>query len=286
MKVGDDIAGNGEVVIEDGRRPGGDIFALTISTLVLDEPRAPARACGRVGSFDGPFAVGDGIGGVGGIRGEGVVARGLFKAKRAIRSQVKITLGRGPRRPLVVAHPAVGSGLEGCGVFEVKAGLILEIVRKEGRFDLLTELVSGGGSEIDHSKTSCCRAPLTMIPWSENDEYFMVGVVRLQRGVFSLRSPHIFLVPPASDLERGNLDLREVRLHGARTPELVITRVIEKTLPGRKIAGSRFLSGGGEGSGVQEIGVGVFVQLGEGGLLAGLHAENVVVAVGLTKGSV
>ncbi len=50
-----------------------------------------------------------------------------------------------------------------------------------------------------------------MTPGTEDEEVFVIRVVRLELGVLLLRAPHIFLVVVAADGERGHGDRVEVR---------------------------------------------------------------------------
>src|SRR5216684_2442153 len=107
-------------------------------------------------------------------------------------------------------------------------------MREKWRFNLRAELIADGRAPIESAQTPSCAGPLAVIPRTEHDENFVLRVVRLQRGIFSLRAPHVFLIPVAADFQRGNFHARFVRLDGAGTPESVIAGMSEKCLPGGK----------------------------------------------------
>ena len=107
------------------------------------------------------------------------------------------------------------------------------------------------------------KRPFTVKPRAKNEEDFVICVMGLEGGVFRLRSPHVFLVPPASYFEGGDGDLREMWLHSTRAPELVVGGVVEESLPSGQAGRPRQLACCGKGSGIQEVCVGVFVELGE-----------------------
>ena len=121
-QVGLDVAGDGEVVVEGRSGEGGDVFAAVgqagiVRALILDKPGVPVGA-GVVSAFDGSAAVGDGVGGVGCVRLEGVGVGGLLESEGAVGVQIEIMVGYIFGRPLRVVHPAVGAGLIGGGVGE------------------------------------------------------------------------------------------------------------------------------------------------------------------------
>ena len=99
---------------------------------------------------------------------------------------------------MVVAHPAVGAGLEAGCVFEVEGAFVFEVVGEEGGFDLRAELIAGGCAEVYVAEEARGARPLAVVPGAEDHEDFVVGVMRLEGKVFGLRSPHVFLVPPAA----------------------------------------------------------------------------------------
>ena len=128
-------------------------------------------------------------------------------------------------------------------------------------------------------------------------------IVRFEGGVFGLRSPEVFLIPPAADFESGDGDGGEVVLDGAGAPEVVVGGVVEESLPGGEEFGSGFVlwgfsggvegaaghcigsfDGGGEGAVFEQSGV--LVRIAERGFFVRLHAEDVIVAVGLAEGAV
>ncbi len=186
-------------------------------------------------------------------------------------------------------HPAIGAGLVGGGVVDAEAGLIFEVVGEEWGFDAGAEFVADGFAEVERPEMALGGYPATVTPGAENHVDAMRGVgglvVGFERGVFSLRTPEIFLIPPAADFQGGHSDGGEVVLHGAASPEVVVGRVGEEGLAGGQIIDGAF-AGGGEGAGVEEEGVGVFLHGGEGVLFTGLHAEDVVVAIGLAESAV
>src|ERR1700760_1830110 len=102
---------------------------------------------------------------------------------------------------------------------------------KEGCFDLLSELISGSRSQVYVAQIARGAHPFAMIPRAKHDKDFSVGIVRLQRGVLRLWTPHIFLVPPAADFQCRYGDFVQMRLHSPRLPIRVIAWVLEESLP-------------------------------------------------------
>src|SRR5277367_6304131 len=157
---------------------------------------------------------------------------------------------------------------------------------EEGSFDLGAELVAGGRAEVYVTEKARGARPLAVVPGAEDDEDFVVCVMWLEGEVFGLRTPHVFLVPPAADFERGHGDLGEVGFDGANLPVVVVGGVVDESLPGGEDADAGFLDVAGERAGVEEEVVGITVDLAESVFLAGFEADGVIVSIALTPGSV
>src|ERR1700723_2549448 len=194
------------------------------------------------------------------------------------------------RRPLVVVHPAIRAGLIGRGVGKVEAGLVFEVVSKKRGFDTLAIFVADCLAEGEWSEMAFGARPAAVTPRAEDHKDAMQWVsgliMRLKGGVFRLGTPEIFLVPPATDFQRRHGDGVELILNGAALPEAVVGGVVEERFPRGQIGCAGLLAGTGEGAGMEEPGVSVFIELAEGVLFARLHPKDVVEPVGLAESAV
>ena len=132
----------------------------------------------------------------------------------------------------------------GGGVGDAETGLVFKVVREERGFDVVTEFVADGFAKVERAEMAGGLPPAAMTPGTKDheDAVSWVGrlVVGLEGGVFGLRPPEVFLIPPAAHFQRGNGDLVEVVLDGAESPEVVVGGVVEEGLPGGKEFGSWF----------------------------------------------
>ena len=153
-EVGLDVAGDGDVVVEYGGLELGEVLAAFDEALIFNEPGAPLGA-GAVGGLDGAVAVGDRVGGVGNILGDGEgggngFAGSLRGAEREAlltreieRGGVEAAFVSGCRGPNGVALPDVDAGAEAGYALEVEARLGLKILLEEGCFEVRAVLVAG-----------------------------------------------------------------------------------------------------------------------------------------------
>ena len=115
-----------------------------------------------------------------------------------------------------------------------ETGLVFKVVREERGFDVLAEFVADGFAKVERAEMAGGLPPAAMTPGTKDheDAVSWVGrlVVGLEGGVFGLRPPEVFLIPPAADFERGNGDGGEVVLDGAESPEVVVGGVVEEGL--------------------------------------------------------
>ena len=73
--------------------------------------------------------------------------------------QVQTRRLRLKRRKVAVTLPCVRSGLEAGRVFEIEAGLVLQIVGKELRLDLLAELAADRPWVLHRTQVPSARCP-------------------------------------------------------------------------------------------------------------------------------
>ena len=137
--VGDDLAGDDQVLLEHRQLPDGDVFAIGDEALVFGEPVEPLRAL-AVGGLDGAMAIRDGVGGIADIAGFARLRSRVGPAQQCRRPARCRLVGCGfLGREVGVALPGVGAGLEAGGVFKVEAGfsrVVLQVVGEELGFDL------------------------------------------------------------------------------------------------------------------------------------------------------
>src|SRR6185437_5667221 len=129
----------------------------------------------------------------------------------------------GCRGPCAVELPLVCTGSKAGDRGQSETRAIFEIFLKKRGLNVAAEIVACRMSGVQRAPLGlygvAIAQPTAVIPRSEHKEEPTICVVRCERGVFSLRAPHVLLVPVAADEQRGHGDLREMRLNRHCLPE-------------------------------------------------------------------
>ena len=296
INVCDHLAGQDHVLLERRQFPHRDVLAAGHEALIFGEPVKPLRAL-AIGGLDGPMAVGNRVGRIAQVAGFGRCGR-VAPAQQPGPCEMQAGGLRFLGREMGIALPGVGAGLETHRVFEVKPRgvgprLVLQIVSEEPGLDLRPELLADGLGIVQAAQVARGRRPGAMPPGPEHQEVLPSGIMRLQPGIFLLRPVHVFLVVSAAHGERRHGDRVQRVFDAPRRPHRIIGRVFEEQLPGGQQLGAGFLHVLGKAAPLQKIveavarlAVLVLAVVHVDFFLAGLHPENVVVAVALPEGPV
>ncbi len=114
----------------------------------------------------------------------------------------------------------------------------MEVVTKEGRFDILAEFAGGlVSSERDEADAVALGTlPLAVIPGTGNDEIRVLRIVLLGMTKNLPRSPGIFLIPESRDVQVGygrGVELADPRFF---LPEGVVIGMLDAGIPVRNRA--------------------------------------------------
>src|SRR5258705_13740087 len=138
--------------------------------------------------------------------------------------------------------------------------------------NLLAIILRSIGAKLDWSETQTGAGPLAVFPWARNKVVAMLRVVLFHCGIKRLRAYHVFLVPPARDVQDRQLRFADVGSQRAFFPESVAVGMFNEVVPGRNLSVEIVGVGVGERSQCQVPVVGVaaieleVVVLGLGGL--------------------
>src|SRR5512147_988642 len=117
------------------------------------------------------------------------------------------------RRPCIVRTPGVGTALEHRGFAQIQRALVLEVISKKRRLNLLAKIPSGGGLEVDlPQRVRIAAGPLAVVPRTDDDPVEVLTVVLFEGFVDREWSEEVFLIPPATNGECG---------HGWPCPDLL-----------------------------------------------------------------
>ena len=140
------------------------------------------------------------------------------------------------RRPAVVVPPLVRAALEGDRLRLAQRAPVLQIKSKKGRLNAIAKIFGGRATEVDVAELLArLRVPASVIP-GPNDEEILILCVELLEALIDLHRPvEILLIPPSSDIERWNRDLRQRRDQGLNLPEAVVIRMRDIVVPRRNL---------------------------------------------------
>src|ERR1035438_9406363 len=166
-------------------------------------------------------------GGAGGGSVEGEAA-GVAEIQAA---RIDALLGR----PRVVLLPLIRAGFESGGFGLVELALAAQPVIEPGLENVVAVIRAGVGAEVDRAEAGAGAVPAAVIPRAGNEVIEMPSIVRLERGVDTLRAVEIFLVPPAGDVHDGNLDGVQIGREGQALPEGIVVGVAREIFPGGEL---------------------------------------------------
>src|SRR2546429_2360153 len=129
-------------------------------------------------------------------------------------------------------------------------------------------------------------APLSVVPWTDNQKVFMRRIMKLEPRVGFLRAKQVFLIPEAADEKGGDCGLVEMPLHATGAPELIVGRVLEKSDTGGEFVDAIALGGGCERGGAEKEIVGILVERRKRVFFGAFHSERVVVAVSFAESAI
>src|SRR5690242_11080592 len=211
---------------------------------------------------------------------------GRRKNKRTVRRKIEILRLAVLRRPMRVFAPAIGTTFKRGSAPQAESVFIFEVVGEERRLIALAKLVGRGFAELNFTEVARGAAPLTVVPWTEDQKVFMMRVMGLDSRVGFLRAKHVLLIPEAADEKSGNGGLAEMPLDAAGAPELIVGRMLQESDAGGEFVHAVMFGRGGERTGAEKEVVGILVELGECVFFGAFHSKGVVVAVGFAESAV
>src|SRR5437868_12360881 len=129
------------------------------------------------------------------------------------------------QRPAVACLPGIRTCLECRCLWQVELPFVLEPVGEPRRLNPVLEIERGWGSEVDVAKLRAARArPTTVIPRTNNQVVQVLRVVLLEQLVDTNRPVKVFLIPPASDVQRRYGDPIHIWRHCLTLPECIEAR--------------------------------------------------------------
>ena len=182
--------------------------------------------------------------------------------------------------------PAIAATFKRSGVFQAESVFIFKVVGEERRLIAPAKLVGSGFAEINFSQMTRGVAPLSVVPWTDNQKVFMRRIMKLEPRVGFLRAKQVFLIPEAADEKGGDCGLVEMPLHATGAPELIVGRVLEKSNTGGEFVDAIALGGGCERGGAEKEIVGILVERRKRVFFGAFHSERVVVAVSFAESAI
>src|SRR5207253_3497420 len=82
------------------------------------------------------------------------------------------------RRPVRIFAPAIAATFKRSGVFQAESVFIFKVVGEERRLIAPAKLVGSGFAEINFSQMTRGVAPLSVVPWTDNQKVFMRRIMK------------------------------------------------------------------------------------------------------------
>src|SRR5579883_191278 len=189
---------------------------------------------GRISFVDWTVSIGNGIRGITdiGIESVGRIAFWRLEAQFSLGSEIEAFYRGILWWPGIEPCPDIAAGLKKQRFFQGQGAFIVQIEGKPGRFHLIAEILRGVAAEWNGpEEISGAVCPSAMIPGANHQKVQVRRIVLFKIGVGGQGTVKVFLVPPTGYIEVRHGCLMQRVSNGLASPEIVVGRVLDKTVP-------------------------------------------------------